>query len=361
MSGDENRQHWDDLGRGYRKAWTTASRKRISRHETEHIRSFLPAGRARCLDIGCGTGRILEVVDAALAAGASVDAIDIAPAMLDSCRLRPWRHEARFALCDVSKEAIPFAGTDWDCVTSIRVVKYNKNWEEIVQKVAARLAPGGVFVWTMPNRRSLNIFGRYAIPHYRTTRGEIDRLAERLGLEVADIRGFSRIPDVFYQVPGRLADWCLAGAETLLDCIFGKRIFQREFFIVLRKPFPVGGEPAVADGKSALRKSAGKKRSTPAAGRAGVKDSARKTTTRKTTRATESVKKGAPAAKQSDKTVSDKQGGTGRAAQAGRQGVKDTVRPVNTRKTPDKPDRKTASPKAAPKKSSAKKSGGTKR
>jgi len=360
MSGDENRQHWDGLGRGYRKAWTTASRKRISRNETEYIRAWLPGGKVHCLDIGCGTGRILEVVDAALAAGASVDAIDIAPAMLDSCRLRPWRHEARFALCDVSKEAIPFVGTEWDCVTSIRVVKYNKNWEEIIEKVAGRLAPGGVFVFTMPNRRSLNIFGRYAIPHYRTTRGEINRLAVRLGLEVADIRGFSRIPDVFYQVPGRLADWCLAGAETLLGWILGKRIFQREFFIVLRKPLSVGGEPAVADETSSLQKPARKKRSTPAAGRVVGKDSARKTTT-KTPRAETPAKKGVPAAKPAAKAVPGKQGRPGRAAQAGAKGVKGTGRPSNTKKTPDTPARKTVSPKAAPKKSSGKKSGGSPR
>lgn len=350
MSGDENRQHWDELGRGYRRAWTTASRKRISRNETDYIRAHLPAGKAHCLDIGCGTGRILEVIDAALAAGASIDALDIAPAMLDACRLRPWRHAARFSLCDVSQEEIPFAGAEWDCVTSIRVVKYNKNWEEIVEKVAGRLVPGGVFVFTMPNRRSLNIFGRYAIPHYRTTRGEIVRLAGRLGLEVADIRGFSRIPDIFYQIPGRLADWLLAAAEGFLGLVFGKRLFQREFFIVLRKPLSVRDGSGDVE-QSSSQRPARQGRQTPAARRSSGDASTRTTT----------AKKGAPAAKPAAKAVPGKQGGPGRAAQAGAKGVKGTGRPSNTKKTPDTPARKTVSPKAAPKKSSGKKSGGSPR
>lgn len=236
MGADENRQHWDALGRAYQRAWATASRRRISRHETDYIRSRLPEGKVRCLDLGCGTGRILEVLDTTLAVGSRLEAVDIAPAMLDACRLRPWRHTTRFALADVSKEAIPFAGTRWDCVTSIRVIKYNKNWQEIIEKVAGRLKPGGVFICTMPNRHSLNIFGRYAIPHYRTTASELVRLAGRLGLELVELRGFSRIPDLLYQLPGRLADSCLAAAEYLLGCLFGKRLFQREFFIVLRKP-----------------------------------------------------------------------------------------------------------------------------
>jgi len=231
-----NRAYWDALGAGYSDVWRTPSRRRISDKELSYIEEHCPRLPGAYLDVGCGNGRILRLHDLLAPPGAMLTGVDIAEAMLAVCGGINFSHPIRFFCADIAASGLPReAGEPFVFISAIRVLKYNSEWKAAARALAGKLAPGGVLVFSMPNRHSLNIFGRMAVKFYRTTRAELRALAEQSGLQVIEIRGFSRIPDILYMLPGRLMDWLLVMGEALLQLIFGKAFLQRELFIAFRR------------------------------------------------------------------------------------------------------------------------------
>ncbi|GAB4184725.1 MAG: hypothetical protein OHK0024_24880 [Thalassobaculales bacterium] len=114
-----------------------------------------PAGAARLLDLGCGTGLAVE----ALAARADVPGcgfvagIDLSPAML--ARAAAKRQGARplyDALAAADLLAIPCAGPwagDFDVILAVDVLCYIADLRPVFAAAAARLAPGGLLVVTV--------------------------------------------------------------------------------------------------------------------------------------------------------------------------------------------------------------------
>ncbi|MDR2733468.1 MAG: class I SAM-dependent methyltransferase [Spirochaetota bacterium] len=236
LEREENRAHWNALGAGYSEVWRTPSRQRISAQELSFIERNCPQLPGVYLDVGCGNGRILALHDRLAPPEARLTGVDIAEAMLAVCRGLNFSHPIQFLCADIAAGGLPEeAGGNFVFISAIRVLKYNSEWKAAVKALADRLAPGGVLVFTMPNKHSLNIFGRTAVKFYRTTKTELRALAGQSGLEVIVIRGFSRIPDILYTIPGRFMDWLLAAGEALLQLIFGKAFLQRELFIALRR------------------------------------------------------------------------------------------------------------------------------
>jgi len=233
----KNEEHWDALGARYSEVWRNRACSRISAHELGFIAEHCPRLAGEYLDIGCGNGRILALLDTLAPAEARISGLDIAESMIEVCRKLPLSRAVRFYHADIAADGLPSeAGEAFVCITAIRVLKYNAEWKEAVKALAGRLAVGGVLIFSMTNKRSLNIFGRPPVKIYRATQGELRELANRCGLEIIDFRGFSRIPDIFYRIPGRLADWVLAAGEAALGLVFGKRFLQRVLFIALRRP-----------------------------------------------------------------------------------------------------------------------------
>jgi SAM-dependent methyltransferase len=232
-----NKEHWNSLGARYSGVWQTRSRRRFSSRELSFISGCCPRLAGGYLDIGCGNGRILTLHDSLAPSSARLTGLDIAESMLDVCRGLSFSHPVQFFRADIALDGLP-AQTKGPFVfiTAIRVLKYNQQWKDASRMLAASLAPGGVFIMNMPNKRSLNVFGHCAVTFYRTTQGELRALAKECGLEIIGLRGFSRIPDVFYTFNGRFWDWLLAAGEATLNCIFGKRVLQRELFIALKRP-----------------------------------------------------------------------------------------------------------------------------
>jgi len=189
------------------------------------------------LDVGSGSGRIagrlLERVEVERLIG-----LDIAPEMVAVCRRRFEGHpkSPEFLVCDISAEDPPTAG-ELDLVTAIRSVKYSSNWPDIIRKLAARLNEGGVLVFSVANHRSATRLSRgYPIDYFCTSRAELTRLVEDLGLDVLELTAFGKAPDIVYRAAARPAlVSALTAAERGLDAVLGPTTLARELFVAARR------------------------------------------------------------------------------------------------------------------------------
>lgn len=237
MKTSKNKLHWEQVGKEYHRSWAGIAKAYLSRQETDFINRFLlPQKPRKILDIGIGNGRILANY-LKFARKSKIYGIDISESMVDVCKKRFSRDSgiAELAVCDFSKEKLPFLGK-FDFVSSIRVIKYNKNWREMIGKIARLLKKEGEAVFDMPNKYSLNIFSFSDIAFFRSTKDELEDICQRYNLEILEMRSFTRIPDVFYSLAKRRM-WAglIIGTETLLAKIFGKTFLGRILFLAVRK------------------------------------------------------------------------------------------------------------------------------
>jgi ubiquinone/menaquinone biosynthesis C-methylase UbiE len=95
-------------------------------------------GRGRLLDVGCGTG---FVIDLARDLFARIDGVDVTPAMLervDRSGGHVFVHEAR-------AEALPFADATFDMASSYAFMHHVTDHVAILREVRRVLRPGGLF------------------------------------------------------------------------------------------------------------------------------------------------------------------------------------------------------------------------
>ena len=236
MERNNNKSHWNKLGDRYSNVWEKDAKQWMSERELKLISEYFKKKNSVVLDIGIGNGRILEH-HLQYGYAKEIYGIDISEKMVKICQNR-FRHNGKvknLIVCDVSREAIPFS-IKFDFITSIRVLKYNKNWKDIVKKSVAQLNPGGVFVFTMPNRYSINYFSRYHIPYYITKKSELVDFAEKIDTTVLSIQSLTKIPDFLYELTNNfMYAKFLKQLELFLETLFGKTLFGRVFFIVVKK------------------------------------------------------------------------------------------------------------------------------
>jgi SAM-dependent methyltransferase len=223
-SESANKAHWESVGAGYQAEWEPPAKQQLSEKELAFVARGLAGAPAatRALDVGIGNGRILDHL-LSVTTSTEFYGIDVAAAMVEVCRAR-FRDEPRVrdvALCDVSREPVPFDGP-FDFISAIRVLKYSPSWK-----------PGGRFVFTMPNRNSINRLSRaYAVPWYRTSRRELEDVCDGAGLSITAMEGFSRLPYVAYRRATH--GWALKaviGGERALDRALGSTVGVRELFV----------------------------------------------------------------------------------------------------------------------------------
>lgn len=111
----------------------------------ELVRRALPCGRA--LDLGCGTGDLME----ALLAGdpeATAVGFDLTPAMLRAARVRVDALEggARARLTQGDAEALPFEDGAFDTVVSAFLMRNVHDRAAAYREVSRVLKPGGRFL-----------------------------------------------------------------------------------------------------------------------------------------------------------------------------------------------------------------------
>jgi SAM-dependent methyltransferase len=150
MTADPStRAYYDDFARHYDDGRDRGYHRLIDDLEAGVVLP-LAAGRT-VLEVGCGTGLVLERV-AAVAAEAR--GIDLSPGMLARARARG------LAVDEGSATALPYADASFDLTYSFKVLAHVPELDRALAEMARVTRPGGHVVFELYNRRSLRYVAR---------------------------------------------------------------------------------------------------------------------------------------------------------------------------------------------------------
>lgn len=131
--------------------------------------------RGRILEVGCGPAVMAAEL---LAMGLEVHGVDLSQEMVRRARQRiaghPLEKRCRYAVGDV--ESLQYPDGFFDALLAMGVLEYLPTYQRALQSVARVLKPGGVAVFTLPNRASAYHLARGA---YEGLRAGAQRLGRR--------------------------------------------------------------------------------------------------------------------------------------------------------------------------------------
>lgn len=164
--------------------WWFVGRRNIVRDAIARLPLRHEGARPRILDAGCGTGGNLPM----LAEFGSVKGMEFDPSAAAMARARgPWSIE-RGALPD----DLPFGDERFDLVTLTDVLEHIDDDEGALRALAARVAPSGRLLLTVPAFQFL--WSAHDTWHHhkrRYTAGSLRAVAERAGLAIERISYFN--------------------------------------------------------------------------------------------------------------------------------------------------------------------------
>jgi ubiquinone/menaquinone biosynthesis C-methylase UbiE len=139
------------------------------------------ASPLKILDIGCGTGAMLDV----LAPYGKVVGADFSPEALSFCRSRGERNGNEYNLVRADVRRLPFAENQFDVVTAMDIIEHIDRDKDALLEICRVLAPGGRLFATVPAFASLWSEHDEALHHYRRYRAlEFKDVVQRAGLTV---------------------------------------------------------------------------------------------------------------------------------------------------------------------------------
>lgn len=231
---NEVKEYWDGIGSEYQNFWHSPSQLQMSNLETNYISSFINSKKCSVFDYGIGNGRIIDVILSKTDAGSQIYGTDISDSMVSYCKTK-FVNEKRVKIYPVESIFSQVGDILFDVVTSIRVLKYNTDWVEHLKRLAKSTKLGGLLIVTMPNPVSTTIIYRPRKTYIKKTAVEMTKVFNECGFEVLDIRGFARIPDLFYRIDSSLISRIVCTFEKFFNVILGTTLFQKELFYVVKK------------------------------------------------------------------------------------------------------------------------------
>jgi ubiquinone/menaquinone biosynthesis C-methylase UbiE len=134
-------------------------------------------GRLQILDIGCGTGAMLDE----LSPFGAVIGADFAPEALGFCRARG----DHYPLTRADVRRMPFADNSFDVVTAMDIIEHIDDDKAAASEINRVLKPGGRLFVTVPAFPSLWSEHDEALHHYRRyTAPHLKDLFQRVGFAV---------------------------------------------------------------------------------------------------------------------------------------------------------------------------------
>lgn len=139
----------NDIANKYDAYYQTPFGKQIDEIEKRIISQLIKnIPRKNMLELGCGTGHWTEFF---INQGFEVTATDISEAMLQLAEAKNLR--AKFSLAD--SENLPFETNSYDCVSSITMLEFVDNQDEVFEEIKRVLKPNGWLVLGCLNENSI--------------------------------------------------------------------------------------------------------------------------------------------------------------------------------------------------------------
>ena len=190
---DPARQAYDELAERYDTRWA----RYLDATVGETLARIDPRPGDRILDLGCGTGHLLEGL-ARDSRDLSLAGLDLSAEMLSQAR---GRLPPSVELVQGRVSALPFASRSFDLVVSSSSLHFWRRPEAALREAVRILRPGGRLVisdWCrdfwIQKVRQLYI-SRVDPAHHRTyTRKELRNMLERAGLRVERIERYRALP-----------------------------------------------------------------------------------------------------------------------------------------------------------------------
>jgi len=160
----------------------------LDRGKMQSILKRLPTPPKSFVDVGCGEGRFLRVMEKQ-----GLDRSNIYGLELDENVVAPLAKEGYKAYCRRVEDCTEIGGNSIDLATMFHVIEHVDDPAAVTRKVASWLSPGGVFAIETPNLDSLDarkfkphFWGGYHIPRHWNlfTPATLKKLLEDAGLNV---------------------------------------------------------------------------------------------------------------------------------------------------------------------------------
>jgi SAM-dependent methyltransferase len=215
--------------------WFVARRKIV----LEMLRSILPPGAPRILDVGCGTGSTLKELEKM---GEAVGA-DISEEAIAYCRRRGCG-DVRL----VAEDELSFRDGEFDAVLSLDVLEHIENEGAALAEYRRVLKPGGVLLLTAPAYAWL-WSAHDDVNHHRRryTRGSLEQLLAQSGWGIERLSYFCtllfplvaaiRMGFKLFHRSGRGLEFKIPGPHVNRVC---QTIFASEAAWLTRRDFPFG-------------------------------------------------------------------------------------------------------------------------
>lgn len=189
-----------------------SSTKQYYRNIRSEMLTLLPARYATVLEVGCGEGNFLELLDdKAEKWGVEMDEESAAIAAPKTHRLLPGKYE------DVQRE-LPQAY--FDLAICNDVIEHMEDHDGFLESIRTKLRPGGYFVASLPNvRHQRHLFELLVLKDWRyRNHGILDRTHLRFftqksvhrwltehGFIVEELKGVNRSPQPVFRLLGAVA------------------------------------------------------------------------------------------------------------------------------------------------------------
>lgn len=165
------RGRYDTLSLSYSERYEDHFKKKYFQElEGRWISSAIEGKEFNCLlDVGTGTGRILDTVVAENKVG-----VDISLGMLKMARKR----EVADVLVEADSANLPFKNLTFDLVTAIGIFEYIQDLTPFFKEIKRTLADGGTFIFSFPNNGLFNFNQNQE--YFEKTAHTLNRVREEL-------------------------------------------------------------------------------------------------------------------------------------------------------------------------------------
>jgi SAM-dependent methyltransferase len=221
--------HFDEVAHAYEDSIPGHVMAHLTRRRVELARSLAPSGRV--LDVGCGTGTLLD----AMPAGYEKTGVDVSEQMLVTARDRGLQVQV------ASADELPFDDGSFDLVMTFAVLHHLVERDKVRRAVAEMCrvtAPGGaILVW---DHNRLNPYWPLLMARLPQDRGD-ERLvparvvlegARSAGMQDVRLRRWTFTPD--FTPPRALPR--IAAIERGLERIPGLRLLAAHNVVTARRP-----------------------------------------------------------------------------------------------------------------------------